>query len=71
MSRLGEIFPNPSSKTHKELDNLDGLDEGNPVEFGKLSAEMKRLCPSLRIFGACCGSNVEHLKQTAIALKKI
>ncbi len=71
MTRIGEVMPNPSSKTHEELDGLSTLDSGSPAEFGQLCSELKKACPSIKVFGGCCGSTVEHLKHTAVALKDL
>ena len=60
MSRVKAIRANPSRLSHEELDNSPVLVPGDPVEYGKLTAEMKQLFPDLRILGGCCGTNHEH-----------
>jgi len=59
--RLGGIRANASRMSHAELDLAETLDDGNPVEFGKLNAELLRLLPHLRVVGGCCGTDHRHV----------
>jgi homocysteine S-methyltransferase len=69
MDRVVEVIANPSAKSHAELDESPVLDAGDPVEFGQLYTRLWKAIPSIRIFGGCCGTNKEHLKQAVIALQ--
>jgi S-methylmethionine-dependent homocysteine/selenocysteine methylase len=71
MDRLVKVVANPSAKSHAELNESCELDEGDPVQFGELYARLWKVRPSIKIFGSCCGSNTEHLDQTAKSLKEI
>jgi S-methylmethionine-dependent homocysteine/selenocysteine methylase len=66
--RFGEIKPNPSEKSHAELNQCTSLQRGDPEQFGKLCLRLKKVLPGLKVFGGCCGSDLEHLEQTAIHL---
>merc|ERR1711879_710587 len=71
MERLVEVMANPSTKSHTELDATTKLDAGDPAEFARLYVRLRRVRPSFRIFGGCCGSSHEHLGQVAKALCKL
>ena len=62
MRRIGELKPNPSPKSHAELNACTALQRGDPGEFGRLAARLRRALPGLRVFGGCCGTDVEHLE---------
>lgn len=59
--RIGGLRANASRKSHEELDNSEVLDEGDPVEFGRLTGELKWLLPNLRVLGGCCGTDDRHI----------
>ena len=59
--RIGGLRANASRLSHAELDVAEELDEGNPVEFGHLHAQMARLLPNLRVVGGCCGTDHRHV----------
>ncbi|MDD9878911.1 MAG: homocysteine S-methyltransferase family protein [Magnetovibrio sp.] len=61
LSRIGGLRANASRMSHEELDNSETLDDGNPVEFGQLHAEMTPLFPNLRVVGGCCGTDHRHV----------
>ncbi len=69
--RIGEVRCNASSKSHTELDESPTLDRGDPVEYGKLNGQLRKMLPGLKIFGGCCGTNGDHLMQLAITLRTI
>jgi S-methylmethionine-dependent homocysteine/selenocysteine methylase len=60
-SRLGGIRANASSMSHAELDEATELDAGNPAELAEQYRDLRRLAPSLRVLGGCCGTNHEHV----------
>ena len=91
MRRIGELKPNPSPKSHAELNNSTSLQRGDPGEFGLLIGRLRKALPGLKVchsdtvhpaykvyfyftkllalpnlsakvFGGCCGTDVEHLE---------
>ena len=71
MSRIGELQSNASSKSHAELDGSTELDRGNPLEFGKLNGQLKKMLPGVKVWGGCCGTNQEHLEQLGATLQTL
>jgi homocysteine S-methyltransferase len=59
--RIGGIRSNASRMSHAELDNSETLDEGDPVELGKLSADLLTRLPNIRVLGGCCGTDHRHV----------
>lgn len=59
--RIRGIRANASRRSHAELDEADELDTGNPVELGRLYADLRRRLPWLNVFGGCCGSDLRHV----------
>jgi S-methylmethionine-dependent homocysteine/selenocysteine methylase len=59
--RLGGVRANASSMSHAELDEATELDAGNPAELAEQYRELRRVVPSLRVLGGCCGTNHEHV----------
>jgi homocysteine S-methyltransferase len=37
------------------------LDDGDPLEFGRLYVEAARFLPGLHLVGGCCGSDHRHV----------
>ncbi|WP_313614102.1 homocysteine S-methyltransferase family protein [Agrobacterium sp.] len=62
LDRIGMIRPNASRRSHAELDEATQLDDGDPQEFGVLSAQIARRLPHLRVVGGCCGSDIRHIE---------
>ena len=62
MTRIGQLKCNASAKSHAELEKATELDRGDPVEFGKLHGQLKKALPTVKIWGGCCGTNLEHLE---------
>lgn len=71
MQRVRGLRCNPSPKSHEELNCSTRLESGDPIEFGLLHGQMKKLMPQLCVFGGCCGTNQEHLKQICITLNSL
>ena len=59
--RIGAVRANASSKSHAELDAMDELDEGNPVEFGRECRALHARLPGLHVIGGCCGTDARHV----------
>ncbi|MEM7753956.1 MAG: homocysteine S-methyltransferase family protein [Pseudomonadota bacterium] len=59
--RIGGLRSNASRMSHAELDEAEVLDDGDPVELGRLSADLMTLLPNIRVVGGCCGTNHRHV----------
>lgn len=59
--RIGMIRANASRLSHAELDAMKTLDDGDPDEWGELSAGLVASMPWLRLIGGCCGTDHRHL----------
>ena len=71
IKRIGGLKPNASRKSHKELNNSDTLDDGNPEEFGKLLVELyQKAGKQANCLSGCCGTDIRHLKETIKYLGK-
>ncbi len=68
LSRLRAIRANASTCSHAELDAAETLDDGDPDQLGEDYAALRRLLPTLTIFGGCCGTDVRHIEKIADAL---
>ncbi|WP_299083059.1 homocysteine S-methyltransferase family protein [uncultured Ruegeria sp.] len=60
--RIGGIRSNASRQSHAELDEAEILDNGDPVEFGNLNAELLSRLPNIRVLGGCCGTDHRHVR---------
>ena len=61
-TRLHGLQPNSSRKSHAQLEAHTTLDEGDPVEFGKLIFKLKQKLPWINILGGCCGTYLDHIE---------
>ncbi len=68
LSRLRGIRANASKCSHAELDAAETLDDGDPDTLGGEYASLRRLLPTLTIFGGCCGTDVRHIEKIADAI---
>lgn len=60
--RLGGVRANASCRSHAELDEATELDPGDQRELADWYRKLKTFCPSLRVFGGCCGTDAGHLE---------
>jgi homocysteine S-methyltransferase len=67
LERIGGVRANASRMSHEELDEAPELDEGDPVEFGREYAELKKRLRNLTVLGGCCGTDHRHVEQVASA----
>jgi len=63
--RIGGVRANASRLSHAELDAAEELDDGNPDEFGRDYAGLRRLLPNLAVLGGCCGTDYRHVEAVA------
>ena len=66
--RVRGIRANASPKSHAELNEATTLDDGDPVAFGVLHAELSEQFPALCVIGGCCGTDQRHVEQACLAL---
>lgn len=71
LKRIGGLRGNASRRSHAELDTATELDAGDPVEFGALHGELRRLLPQACVLGGCCGTDHRHVEQIAFACEAI
>jgi homocysteine S-methyltransferase len=67
VKRIGGFRANASRRSHAELDQATELDSGDPVEFGRQHADLRRLLPHANVLGGCCGTDHRHVEQIAFA----
>jgi S-methylmethionine-dependent homocysteine/selenocysteine methylase len=65
--RLRGLRANASRRSHAELDEAETLDAGDPEEFGREYAELRRDNPALTVLGGCCGTDLRHVQAIATA----
>ena len=63
LKRIRGIRANASTKSHAELDEAEELDDGNPVELGRQSCELRRRLSNLNVLGGCCGTDHHHIEE--------
>ena len=63
--RLRGVRANASRCSHKELDAMTELDEGDPAELGQLYRKLLGVQPQITVLGGCCGTDLRHV--TAVA----
>jgi len=61
LDRLGGVRANASRRSHAELDEMDGLDDGNPTELADEYRALEPQLPALRVVGGCCGTDSRHI----------
>lgn len=71
VKRIGGVRANASRLSHDELDQATELDAGNPVEFGQLHVELRRLLPQACVLGGCCGTDHRHVEQIAFVCEQV
>lgn len=63
VKRIGGLRANASKRSHAELEQATELDAGNPVEFGREHAALRRMLPHVTVLGGCCGTDHRHVEQ--------
>ncbi len=67
MTRIRGLRANASRQSHAELDRATELDAGNPAEFGRHYAALRRKHSRINVLGGCCGTDLRHIEQIALA----
>lgn len=65
LARVKAIRANASGLSHAQLDALDGLDRGDPLDLASRYDRLRELLPDLRVVGGCCGTDHEHVELLA------
>jgi len=68
LDRLIGVRANASELSHAELDEAEGLDDGDPVDLGARHRELDRRLPHLYVVGGCCGTDHRHVAEICTAL---
>jgi len=66
--RLRGVRPNASKMEKMALCKLGHIEEGDPVELGAQLLSLSERYPHMDIFGGCCGTGHDHLREIAKAL---
>jgi S-methylmethionine-dependent homocysteine/selenocysteine methylase len=61
LERLRGLRANASRLSHEQLDQADGLDDGDPAELAERHAALRDTLPHLTILGGCCGTDIRHV----------
>jgi homocysteine S-methyltransferase len=67
--RLRGVRPNASKMEKMALCRLDHLEGGDPVELATQLSGLRARYPHMDIFGGCCGTGDQHLREIAKALR--
>lgn len=65
MKRLRGFRPNAARMEKIALCKLGHLEEGDPIELGRLMGDLARRHPHMDVWGGCCGTWDTHLDRIA------
>ena len=68
IKRLRGVRPNASKMEKIALCKLGHIEDGDPVELGSQVRSLSDRYPHMDIFGGCCGTGHNHLREIAKAL---
>jgi S-methylmethionine-dependent homocysteine/selenocysteine methylase len=68
IKRLRGVRPNASKMEKVALCKLGHIEDGDPVELGAQLQNLSERYPHMDIFGGCCGTGHNHLREIAKAL---
>jgi len=63
VQRIRGIRANASTKSHAELDEVEEIDDGDPVELGREYKELTDRLHHLNVLGGCCGTDHRHVEE--------
>lgn len=69
MDRIRALRPNSSMKDKQELCTIGHLEAGNPAELGAQMGALSRRLPQVDVWGGCCGTWDDHLREIARNVK--
>jgi len=61
--RIRGLRANASTMSHAELNDLEKLDEGDPVALGHQYQELLGKLKNLNVLGGCCGTDHRHVEE--------
>lgn len=67
-ARIGGVRANASTLSHAELDTMEELDDGDPIDLARRYVELRTALPSLKVVGGCCGTDHRHVAAMISAL---
>lgn len=67
--RLRGVRPNASKMEKLALCKLGHLEDGDPLELARQVNDLRSRYPHFDIFGGCCGTGEQHLREIAKALR--
>ena len=67
LGRIGGLRVNASALSHAELDEMEELDEGDPVALARDNAALQTRLPSVQLLGGCCGTDHRHVAEIVAA----
>jgi len=70
IQRLRGVRPNASKMEKLALCKLGHIEDGNPVELGTQVQDLSNRYPHMDVFGGCCGTGHNHLREIAKALSQ-
>ncbi len=70
LQKIRSLRANSSTCSHAELDEIEELDEGNPMELGAQYHELRKRIPNLNVLGGCCGTDYRHIAHISKACFK-
>ena len=70
-NRISGLRANASRRSHAELDRANDLDDGDPTEFGREHAKLRRFLPHATVLGGCCGTDHRHVEQIALVCEAV
>ena len=62
-TRIRGVRANASRMSHAELDEAEELDDGDPVEFGRLYQALRERFSHISVLGGCCGTDHRHINE--------
>ena len=62
LRRIGGIRANASKLSHAELDDAEGLDEGDPIDLAERYRLLLAHLPAVQVLGGCCGTDHRHVR---------
>jgi len=71
LDRIHGLRANASMRSHAELDGAPDLDDGDPAELGRQYQELRVHLRRLHILGGCCGTDIRHVEQIALACEPV
>lgn len=59
--RIGGLRVNASTMSHAELDEMEVLDDGDPVQLAADQQPLLNAFQNLEVLGGCCGTDARHV----------